>query len=251
MALGINDGNLEEGSLRCDANVSLKPKGAEKLGTRAELKNMNSFRFLRQAIEYEIVRQTEVLRAGGRVVQETRAYDPVTGVTRSLRSKEDAHDYRYFPEPDLPVLRVDQPWIDRVRAQLPELPRARAQRYQAAGVGEAEALQLVDEPALAGFFDEAVAFYPDPAKLAKRLVNELQGALREAGLTLATLKATPKQLGALLALVDAGQALELGREGRAARDGQERPGGGGDRRREGAAAGAGRCGHPRRGRSGD
>jgi aspartyl-tRNA(Asn)/glutamyl-tRNA(Gln) amidotransferase subunit B len=205
MYLGINDGNLEEGSLRCDANVSVKPVGATKLGTRAELKNMNSFRFLRQAIEHEIGRQSELLRSGGRVALETRTYDPQTGQTRAMRSKEEAHDYRYFPEPDLPVLRVDEPWIARVKSQLPELPQARAERYIAAGVGAAEAQMLTDERELADFFDLTAPLTKDHAKLAKRIVNEFQGALREARLTLAEQKATPADVAGLLALVDSGE----------------------------------------------
>jgi len=205
MYLGINDGNLEEGSLRCDANVSVSPKGSGKLGTRTELKNMNSFRFLRQAVDYEIERQSEVLRSGGRVTLETRTYDPQTGQTRALRSKEEAHDYRYFPEPDLPVLRVDEPWIARVKEQLPELPRARADRYLNAGVGPAEAQMLTDERELADFFDVTAPLVKDAAKLAKRVVNELQGALREAGVTLDESKATPASVAELLALVDSGE----------------------------------------------
>ena len=205
MYLGINDGNLEEGSLRCDANVSVKPKGATQLGTRAELKNMNSFRFLRQAIDYEIGRQSELLRAGGRVALETRTYDPQTGQTRAMRSKEEAHDYRYFPEPDLPVLRVDEAWIARVQSQLPELPQARAERYTKAGVGAAEAQMLTDERELADFFDLAVPLAKDAAKLAQRVVNEFQGSLREAGLTLAEQKATPGDVAELLAIVDSGE----------------------------------------------
>ena len=205
MYLGINDGNLEEGSLRCDANVSVRPVGQTKLGTRAELKNMNSFRFLRQAIDHEIERQSTLLRGGGRVIQETRTYDPVTGTTRALRSKEEANDYRYFPEPDLPVLRVDDGWIARVKETLPELPMARAERYQKAGVSIAEALQLTDERPLADYFDLCAPFVKDQAKLAKRVVNELLGALREAALTLDTQKATPARFAALLELVDSGQ----------------------------------------------
>jgi aspartyl-tRNA(Asn)/glutamyl-tRNA(Gln) amidotransferase subunit B len=202
--LGVNDGNLEEGSLRCDANVSVAEKGATKLGTRAELKNMNSFRFLRQAIDYEIGRQSEVLASGGRVVQETRAYDPDKGTTRALRSKEEAHDYRYFPEPDLPPLHVSSDWVARVRAALPELPMARAQRYQTLGVGAAEAALLVEDRELADLFERTQKLYANADKLAKRLVNELPAALREAGLTLAEQKATPQSIADLLKLVDEG-----------------------------------------------
>src|SRR4029453_16311773 len=128
VTLGVNDGNLEEGSLRCDANVSVRPVGRAELGVKAEIKNLNSFRFLQKAIEHEIDRQIAVVSAGGRVVQETRLWDPGTGRTEAMRSKEEAHDYRYFPEPDLPPLRIAREEIERVRAELPELPDARRRR---------------------------------------------------------------------------------------------------------------------------
>ncbi|MHB1847296.1 MAG: Asp-tRNA(Asn)/Glu-tRNA(Gln) amidotransferase subunit GatB [Deltaproteobacteria bacterium] len=206
MYLGVNDGNLEEGSLRCDANVSVRKVGSRELGTRAELKNMNSFRFLRQAIEFEIGRQIELLESGGRVVQETRGYDPETGVTRSLRSKEEAHDYRYFPEPDLAPCEVSSEWVARGREALPELPRARAARYEAQGVGAAEAALLTDERPLADFFERAAAHYDGAGRLAKRICNELVAAVRDAGLTFAEQKVTPAAFGELLRMVD-GQLL--------------------------------------------
>ena len=122
VALGVNDGNMEEGSLRCDANVSVRPRGTEALGTKAEVKNVNSFRYLQKALEFEITRQIALVEGGGRVRQETRLFDSETGETASMRSKEEAHDYRYFPEPDLPPLEVEPAWIDAIRARLPELP---------------------------------------------------------------------------------------------------------------------------------
>src|SRR5207244_6519674 len=125
----VCDGNMEEGSLRCDANVSLRPRGVQELGTRTEIKNLNSFRNVQRAIEYEIERQAEVLGSGGRVVQETRLFDANRGVTQPMRSKEEAHDYRYFPEPDLVPLCIDPEWIERVRQELPELPDVRRQRF--------------------------------------------------------------------------------------------------------------------------
>ncbi len=205
MYLGVNDGNLEEGSLRCDANVSVRPFGSNALGTRAELKNMNSFRFLRQAIEYEISRQIDLLESGGRVVQETRTYDPQKGETRSLRTKEEAHDYRYFPEPDLPPCVVSADWVAKVREGLPELPAARAARYRELGVGAAEAATLTDERPLADWFERALPGYPDAGKLSKRVVNELVAAVRDAGETLGSQRATPETFGELLRLVDAGE----------------------------------------------
>src|ERR1043166_129541 len=130
--LGVNDGNMEEGSLRCDANVSVRPAGAAKFGTRAECKNLNSFRYLKNALEFEIDRQIDLLEGGGRVVQETRLWDSAAGRTLSMRSKEEAHDYRYFPEPDLPPLVVDEARIAAVKQTMPELPEARRQRFVAA-----------------------------------------------------------------------------------------------------------------------
>ena len=141
--IGICDGNMQEGSFRCDANVSVRRQGEAKLGTRCEIKNLNSFRFLQQAIEFEVRRQTELIEDGGTVVQETRLYDPDRGETRSMRSKEDAQDYRYFPDPDLPPLSIDEAWIERIRAEMPELPEAMRTRlvreYALAGDGSGDA----------------------------------------------------------------------------------------------------------------
>ena len=157
LTLGVSDGNMEEGSFRCDANVSVMRKGATQFGTRAEIKNMNSFRYVKQAIEYEMRRQVELVEAGQPVVQETRLYDPARGETRSMRSKEEAHDYRYFPEPDLPPVRVDEALVARMRAEQPELPRARAERYQRElGLSAQDAGVLVGDGALADFFDAAL-----------------------------------------------------------------------------------------------
>jgi aspartyl-tRNA(Asn)/glutamyl-tRNA(Gln) amidotransferase subunit B len=151
--LGVNDGNMEEGSLRCDANVSIRPVGQEKFGTKAEVKNVNSFRYLQKALEYEIERQIALLEEGGRVIQETRLWDSSTGRTHSMRSKEEAHDYRYFPEPDLPPLVVDAARIDAVRQTMPELPEARRQRFVAAyGLPEYDAGVLTQSTPLADYF---------------------------------------------------------------------------------------------------
>src|SRR3954467_1759060 len=146
--LGINDGNLEEGSFRCDANVSVRRKGASKLGTRVELKNINSFRFVRQAIEFEIGRQVEVIESGGKVLMETRLFDNDKGVTRSMRSKEEANDYRYFPEPDLPPRAVSPEWLHSVT--LPRLPHQVMDELSAAGVSAADARTLVSDPRVVG-----------------------------------------------------------------------------------------------------
>jgi aspartyl-tRNA(Asn)/glutamyl-tRNA(Gln) amidotransferase subunit B len=149
--LGVNDGNLEEGSFRCDANVSVMKKGATELGTRTELKNLNSFRFVKAAIEHEVQRQVEVIEAGGKVVQETRLWDTERNETRAMRSKEDAHDYRYFPDPDLPPLVLEPGLVERTRSGLPELPRARQRRYVSEqGLPEYDAGVLTAERGLSG-----------------------------------------------------------------------------------------------------
>jgi aspartyl-tRNA(Asn)/glutamyl-tRNA(Gln) amidotransferase subunit B len=208
MYLGVNDGNLQEGSFRCDANVSVMRKGADRYGTRCEIKNMNSFRFLRAAIEYEVRRQVEILEDGGKVEQETRLFDPERGETRSMRSKEEAHDYRYFPEPDLPPVTVGPELVERVRRELPELPRARAARYQRElGLSPYDAGLLVSERAVAEFFDEALKLYGSGPDAAKRLANWMNGEVarlaNERGEHPAAWKLTPARLAAILKLLDA------------------------------------------------
>ncbi|HVE81768.1 MAG TPA: Asp-tRNA(Asn)/Glu-tRNA(Gln) amidotransferase subunit GatB [Myxococcales bacterium] len=205
VSLGVNDGNLEEGSFRCDANVSVMPRGSEKLGTRAELKNINSFRFVHKAIEYEITRQVEVIEGGGRVVQETRLFDPQRGETRPMRGKEEAHDYRYFPEPDLPPVRVSDALLEKVRAELPELPRARSRRMQQQyGLPAADARILCGDRALADFYEAAVPAVKDPRKLANWVVGDLLRQLHESGAALSGARVTPASLGALVAAVEQG-----------------------------------------------
>ena len=209
MYLGVNDGNLEEGSFRCDANVSVMPVGATVLGTRCELKNMNSFRFLRQAIEYEVKRQVEILEGGGKIVQETRLFDPQRGETRSMRSKEEAHDYRYFPEPDLPPVRVPAAWVEEIRGTLPELPRARAARYQRdLGLSAYDAGVLTADRETAEFFDAALAARGGGAEAAKRIANLLNGEVarlaNESGLAPSSWKLTPAALSGVVRLADQG-----------------------------------------------
>ncbi|MEM7137908.1 MAG: Asp-tRNA(Asn)/Glu-tRNA(Gln) amidotransferase subunit GatB [Myxococcota bacterium] len=164
MFIGVNDGNLEEGSFRCDANVSIRPVGQEELGTRAELKNINSFRFVKKAIEHEIARQEGVIEGGGQVVQETRTWLEEQDKTVSMRGKEEAHDYRYFPDPDLPPLRVDESMIDALREGLPELPEAKRERWQAEfGLTEYDAGVLSGHPEVAKYFEAATATLRDRA----------------------------------------------------------------------------------------
>jgi aspartyl-tRNA(Asn)/glutamyl-tRNA(Gln) amidotransferase subunit B len=208
MYLEVNDGNLQEGSFRCDANVSVMRKGAERYGTRCEIKNMNSFRFLRAAIEYEVRRQVEIVEGGGQVEQETRLFDPDRGETRSMRSKEEAHDYRYFPEPDLPPVAVSPELVAKVEGELPELPRARAARYQRElGLSAYDAALLVSERAVAEFFDATLRAHGGGPEAAKRVANWVNGEVarlaNERGEAPAAWKLTPARLAAILKLLEA------------------------------------------------
>ncbi len=203
--LGVNDGNLEEGSFRCDANVSVMRKSAQELGTRTELKNLNSFRFIKQAVEWETARQVDVIESGGKVSQETRLWDPARNETRSMRSKEDAHDYRYFPEPDLPPLALEPGFVERQRATLPELPRARRRRFvEAVGITDSDARILCADKPLADFFEATLPHAPDAKKLAHWFNGELQRLFNDSGSQVSQAKFTPAQLGALLTAVETG-----------------------------------------------
>ena len=199
--LGICDGNLEEGSLRCDANISVMPEGSGTFGTRAEIKNMNSFRFLQQALEYEIDRQIDLIESGGQVVQETRLFDSDKGVTLSMRGKEEAHDYRYFPEPDLVPIRTDEGWIARIREELPELRSDKIRRYvDDMGIPEYDAEVVTTDKETALFFEETVASGADPKKASNWVMGEFARLVKEKGLDAA--KITPAQLAAIIGLVD-------------------------------------------------
>jgi aspartyl-tRNA(Asn)/glutamyl-tRNA(Gln) amidotransferase subunit B len=205
--LGVSDVNMEEGSLRVDANVSVRPAGSEELGTKTELKNMNSFRFLERGIEAELERQRGIVEAGGSVEQETLHFDPASGSLTSLRSKEEAHDYRYFPEPDLVAIAPSEKMIAEAREALPELPEARARRYrEEMGLAEDVAALLAADPETAGYFEDAaaVAAGAEPRAVANWVTGELAAALREdggAGSSAAESKVTPAALGALAAMV--------------------------------------------------
>ncbi len=203
--IGANDGNMEEGSLRCDANVSVRPSSTAPFGTRTEVKNLNSFRYLHKAIEFEIDRQIGVLESGGRIVQETRLWDSGTNRTMSMRSKEEAHDYRYFPEPDLPPLLVDEARIARVRASMPELPEARRQRFVTVyGVPEYDAGVLTQSSETADYF-EVVAKTSGNAKAASNWVmGELLRTLKDRGVALDDITLTPTALAGLIRLIDKG-----------------------------------------------
>jgi len=212
--LGICDGNLQEGSFRCDANVSVRPLGQAELGTRCEIKNLNSFRFLERAIEYEAARQIELISDGGRVVQETRLYDPDRDETRSMRGKEDAHDYRYFPDPDLPPLVIDPEWIESVRATIPELPSAMRERFVASyGLSDYDATTLTASRSLADYYEQVVRALPSSGTsgappLAKAAANwvmgELAAALNREERPIDDCPVAPQQLARLVARIDDG-----------------------------------------------
>src|SRR4051812_25722933 len=200
----VCDGNMEEGSLRCDANVSIRRAG-DALGTRTEIKNLNSFRYLRSAIDFEIARQTSVLESGGTITQETRLYDPAAGETRPMRSKEEAHDYRYFPDPDLLPLVVERSWIDEIARAIPELPHVRSERYQrdfAMSAVDAEA--LVTSRQLAEYFEAVAEASGNPRAAANWVRNELLRVLNEQKGEIGESKITPAILGRLIRLIDSG-----------------------------------------------
>ena len=200
--VGVCDGNLEEGSMRCDANISIMPKGSNKFGTRAEIKNVNSFKALERALEYEIDRQIELVEDGEEVVQETRLWDDNAGVTRSMRGKEDAHDYRYFPEPDLMPLEISQEWIDRIKATMPELPEQKRQRYMDLGLSEYDASVIVAQYELAMFFDEVLKAGGNPKIAVNFLMCEIAAYLKEQKLSINETKLTPESLVELIGLIE-------------------------------------------------
>jgi aspartyl-tRNA(Asn)/glutamyl-tRNA(Gln) amidotransferase subunit B len=208
--LEICDGNMQEGSFRCDANVSVRPRGREKYGTRAEIKNLNSFRFVEKAINYEVARQIELLESGGTVVQETRLYDSDKDETRSMRSKEEANDYRYFPDPDLLPVQIDESFIDAVRATLPELPDEKAARFaRDLGLSTYDAGVLSASRELGAYFEEVAALVGAKAgngaahaKLAANWVmGELSSALNRDNIEITASRVTPAQLSGLLARI--------------------------------------------------
>jgi aspartyl-tRNA(Asn)/glutamyl-tRNA(Gln) amidotransferase subunit B len=208
--LGVSDVNMEEGSLRCDANISLRPAGTSALGTKTELKNMNSFRFIERGIRAEIARQEEILRGGGQVIQETLHFDPASGHITSLRSKEEAHDYRYFPEPDLVPVAVDRAMLEAAQAVMPELPVARAERFGALGLSGDSARLLAFRADLGDYFERALAAVVDPAPEPQALANWIAGDLvarlgdgERAGGDPNLSRVTPAALASLCGLVGA------------------------------------------------
>jgi len=202
--LDICDGNMQEGSFRCDANVSVRPKGQEEFGTRAELKNINSFRFVEKAIDIEVERQIDILESGGRVLQETRLYDSEKNQTRSMRSKEEANDYRYFPDPDLPQMVLEDSFIEEIRAELPELPGARCERFiNEYGLSDYDAQTLTGNRALADYYEQAVVILPTQPKLIANWVNgELAAGLNKENISITESPVTAIMLGGLVARID-------------------------------------------------
>ena len=202
---GVSDCNMEEGSLRCDANVSVRPRGQQKLGTKAEVKNVNSFRFIREALEYEIERQIEIVESGEKIVQETRLYNPSEGKTYSMRSKEEAHDYRYFPEPDLMPLVVDAKWQAEIRSTLPELPEARRQRMVTEyGITPYDAGVLTATQSLADQFEEAARSAKNPKRVANLVQSEIMGRLKVRGLSIDRSPISMKGIAMSADLVESG-----------------------------------------------
>ena len=202
---GVSDCNMEEGSLRCDANVSVRPRGQKEFGTKAEIKNVNSFRFIREALEYEIRRQIDVLESGGKITQETRLYNANEGKTYSMRSKEQAHDYRYFPEPDLLPLVVDETWKAEIARTLPELPEARrARMVKDYGITEYDAQVLTFSKSLADQFEEAAKAAKNPKRVANLVQSELMGRLKAKGIEIEQSPISMKGVAASADLVEAG-----------------------------------------------
>ncbi len=205
VAVGINDGNMEEGSLRCDANVSVRPAGTAPFGTKAEVKNLNSFRHVQRALEYEIERQTALVSEGGRVAQETRLWDVDAGVTVSMRSKEEAHDYRYFPEPDLPPLEVRTEWVDEIRTALPELPDARRRRFvEQYALPDYDAALLTQSRALGDYFEATAAAAANPKAASNWIMGELTRKMNELGIDVERVAITPDALAGLIRMIEAG-----------------------------------------------
>lgn len=203
--IGISDCRMEEGSLRCDANVSVRPVGQKELGTKTEIKNINSFKGVEKAIEYEALRQAEILEDGGKIIQETRTWDEKEGVTKSMRTKEEANDYRYFPEPDLAPFTVSEEYIEDIRKTLPELPDERRERYIANfGLSSTDAQYMTNDKDTSNYFEKVVAAGADPKASVNWIMGEFASQLSNAGIEIAKAPVTPENLAKLLALIAKG-----------------------------------------------
>jgi len=203
--LDVCDGNMEEGSLRCDANVSVRRAGAKEFGTKTEIKNLNSFRYVEKAIQFEIARQVGVVESGGRITQETLLWDSARGVAETMRSKEEAHDYRYFPEPDLLPLDLEPAWIESVRAELPELPDALRERLVAAhGIPEYDAEVLTETRSLAAYYEEAVAASGQPKLASNWIMTEVNAVRNKTGQPIETFPIRADRLGAMIGMIASG-----------------------------------------------
>lgn len=202
---GVSDVKMEEGSMRCDANISLRPIGQEEFGTKAELKNLNSFNFVRRGLAHEEIRQAKVLLSGGVIQQETRRYDEVTGETILMRVKEGSSDYRYFPEPDIPNLEIDDAWVERVRQSIPEMPKARRLRYvNELGLPEYDAMVLTQTKEMSDFFEEMLNKKADAKQASNWLMGEVSAYLNSEKLELAETKLTPENLASMITLIEDG-----------------------------------------------
>jgi aspartyl-tRNA(Asn)/glutamyl-tRNA(Gln) amidotransferase subunit B len=205
VAIGVNDGNMEEGSLRCDANVSVRPVGDQALGVKTELKNLNSFRHVQRALEYEIARQIDLVRSGGVVDHETRLWDADTGRTVTMRGKEEAHDYRYFPEPDLPPLALERAWIEEIRRQLPELPASRRRRFvEQYALPDYDAGVLTTSRELADYFEATAAASGNAKASSNWIMGALTARMNELGVGVMDVPIKPAALAGLIRLIDAG-----------------------------------------------
>ncbi|NWF97696.1 MAG: Asp-tRNA(Asn)/Glu-tRNA(Gln) amidotransferase subunit GatB [Nitrospirae bacterium] len=203
--LGVCDGNMEQGSLRCDANVSVRHKGEKELGTKVEIKNINSFKFVEKALEYEIKRQIKVIEDGGRIIQETRLWDSDKGITESMRGKEEAHDYRYFPEPDLVPIIIAEEWLNKIKKTLPELPDIKRNRFiKTYGITESDAELLTSEKSLAEWFEDAVTSGGNPKLVANWIKGDLLRILNEENKTIEQCPIKPSQLAGMLKLLEDG-----------------------------------------------
>lgn len=210
---GVSKADMEKGQLRCDINISIRPKGTQKLGTRVEIKNVNSFRFVQKAIEFEFQRQLEVMKSGGEIVQETRLFDPESGMTLSMREKEESHDYRYFPEPDLLPIVLDSDFIAKLEKSIPELPHQRFERLVNLGLEEKLAQILTQNKDLGDYFFKCLELFNEPKTVANWVVNELLGALKDSSLNLTESPVSPEALADLLkSLKDGKLSVRLAKE---------------------------------------